>query len=66
MNTEQTIKGIKVTAKEWKADGQHRIYFTTSTGGNGCWDVNKKEWIKVKKQFASPFTGWVLEAFGLD
>ncbi len=69
MDAEKIVKGIRVTAREWTSEdgSKHRIYFRCMNKGGavGCWDIDNKAWIKQHKQFNAPFTGWVLEAFGL-
>ncbi len=69
MNGQITIGKTTVEAREWKKNGQHRIYFTEvckgSKPGQACWDVNAGEFTKVHYQFATFFEAKIKEAFNL-
>jgi hypothetical protein len=61
------IGNITVTAKEWKKGNQHRIYFAEDrrNGAQACWDINKREWVKVHGEFGYAFKNAIKEAFNL-
>lgn len=64
----EVVEGIFVEAKEWQKGDQHRIYFQCSgkSKAPGCYDLNKREWVKIHGQFNAPFTTKVLAAFGIE
>lgn len=59
------IGNTEITAREWKKGNQHRIYFSDGRGGQACWDVNKREWVKVHCEFGHVFKLRIKEAFSL-
>ena len=67
MKTQATINGMTITAKEWKKNGQHRIYFNEQrrNGAQACWDVNAEQWVKVKGEFGGRQKDWIVTGWGL-
>ena len=62
METTKTVKGVQVTARMWKPRDMpdarpQRIYFDAGRQGQACWDVQKREWVKVHGEF-----GWAFKA----
>ena len=64
MDKSKVVSGTEVTAREWKKDNQHRIYFS-ARGGQACWDVVNREWVKVHKEFGARFKAAIKAAWGL-
>ena len=60
----KTVGTTTVTARDWKKNGQHRIYFTINKG-QACWDVISSEWIKTHHEFGSALKLQVKAAFDL-
>jgi len=58
------IGTVTVDAREWKKNGQHRIYFSGNRG-QACWDVNAREWVKVSHEFGPRFKAEIKIAFSL-
>jgi hypothetical protein len=51
MKKQATIKGIKVTAKEWSGYGKKKIYFTIDKNTCGSAKANTIEWDVDKADF---------------
>jgi|GEM_PF-6017125 len=63
---DRMIGNTTVRAKEWKKQGQHRIYFTIpGERGGACWDVNAQQWVHRHMDFGARFKAQIAEAFGL-
>ena len=61
----KTIGTTTVTARDWKKNGQHRIYFSDDRRGSACWDVVNGEWIKVSHEVGAQFKLQIKAAFDL-
>jgi len=69
--TLKTVDGNEITieGKGWTKGKNHRIYFSIKSGrknsGQACWDIEKKEWVKVHGEFGVNFKADIKAAFQL-
>ena len=64
-----TVPGgsVTVTAREWQKDKQHRIYFAAlpPDKGQACWDMNRKDWVRIKQEMGHYVKLAIIEAYNL-
>jgi hypothetical protein len=65
MREQAEIGRFTVTAKKWENYGKHRIYFTLSGGGQACYDVLEKCFIKCRGRVGARFEAAIKETFEL-
>jgi len=55
---------VEVTGRLWEKHGKRRMYFS-GNGGNACWDLVEKKWIKCHLEFGPIFEMEIAKAFEL-
>jgi hypothetical protein len=59
------IGRFQVTAREWKKNEHHRIYFSLDSSAQACYDVKEKRFIPTRNRVGARMENAIKEIFEL-